>query len=173
MGPGATTHAARCLRWIGGEVGDLASRDAVAAALARWRAQNAGPIAGFGVPFRAVDERRAAMVRFVGDGPIAQRRFWRLHQQLVECLAPMPPNCVISFAALLLDTGVAAERCSLAVTALMPHVFLAHALEASTEDGARLNAWPPDMVEYQGIGPRTTGDGQRGEVCKALRRIAP
>ncbi len=173
MGPGAGTGAARCLHWLAGEVGEAPSQADVATALARWKSENPGPLGGFGVPFRELDERRVALLRFVGDGPLSKRRFWRLHLQLVEAMAPVRPNCAISFVALLLDMGIAPERCGLSLAVLMPHVFLAHALEASTLDGARLNQMPASQVAYAGIGPRTIGDGVAVKVHPALQRAAP
>lgn len=172
MGPGAGTSAALCLQWLLHQVGEGASQEEVSSAVARWKAENPGPIGGFGVPFREHDERRVALLRFVGDGPISKGRHWRLHHQLVEAMAPVRPNCAISFSAILLDIGVAPERCGLAFSVLMPHVFLGHALEGS-EDGARLNDWPASHVEYRGTARRQLGDGARAQVHDALRRAEP
>lgn len=170
MGPGATTFAAQALTSIARAVGTEPTLASVQAAAERFKDETQAPLAGFGVPFRDVDERRVALLRFVGDGPLSQRAYWKLHQLLVETQAPAAPNCIISFAALLLDAGVPPERCGLAVTLLMPHVFAAHALEASTLDGAKLNSWPVTQVKYKGAGPRTVGDGQKSEVRRALKR---
>lgn len=170
MGPGAGTGAGVCLQWIADRVGGAPTDADVGEAVAAWRAEHPGPLGGFGVPFREVDERRAALLQLVGDGPLAQGRFWKLHLQLVPQVAARP-NCVISIAALLLDIGVAAERCGFAIAVLMPPVFMANALEAARTDGARLHQWPDDLVHYVGAPARRVGDGRRAAVPPALQRI--
>lgn len=170
MGPGAGRHAARCLHRVGESTGLDPSTEEVRAAVDAWK-REAGTtiIGGFGVPFRPQDERRVALVRFVGDGPLARRRHWQLHFRVVEALAPTPPNVVISIVALLLDVGVPAERCGLAVSVLMQHVFLAHALEAAQTDGA-LTSLPRELVGYRGIAARHTSAPGTPEIERALRR---
>lgn len=171
MGPGAVQGAARCLSFLSAQLGDEFTVDEVAKALAAFRAMNAGPIGGFGVPFRPVDERRIALLRFVGDGPL-RRRFWRIHEVL-DVARPNPntaPNVGLSFAALLLDSGVLPERCGLATSVLMSHVFLAHAVEAADIEGAQLNAWAPELVKYEGTAARSIGDGAVSTIPMALRR---
>lgn len=162
MGPGTGRLTAEGLVWIAAQVGEQASDEAVAQATARWRAR-VPRVGGFGVPFRDVDERRAATLRLVGDGPIARGRYWRLHEQVVAAMRPQRPNCVITFAAMLLDIGVAAEHVGVAMTMTMSHVFLAHALESAAQDGARLHALPAERVEYRGAPPR----GSRGAAAEA------
>jgi len=170
MGPGAALHAARCLRWVAESTGPDPSTEEVCAAVEAWKREQRTPIiGGFGVPFRPADERRVALLRFVGEGPLAQRRSWRLHLRVVEALAPKQPNVVLSIAALLLDVGVSAERCGMALGVLMPHVFLAHALEAAQTDG-ELSSMPRELVEYHGIAARHTSAPGTPEVVHALRR---
>lgn len=157
MGPNATGYAARGLAWVAAQAGDGADDAAIVEAVAAWKARAGGRFAGFGVPFRDVDERRTALLRMTAGGPIAQGRHWRLHERVVAAMRPQRPNCAITFAAMLLDVGVAPERVGVATAALMSHVFLAHAVEAAEQDGARAHALPPACVEYRGVAPRTTG----------------
>lgn len=171
MGPGAVRGAARCLAHLASHVGPDFTVAEVAARFAEFRAANPGPVGGFGVPFRPTDERRVALLRFVGDGSL-RRRHWRLHEALVDAAPLKAPNVVLSIAALLLDAGVAAERSGLVTTLLMSHVFLAHALEAADTDGAPLNAWPVDAVKYEGVAARTLGERRAANVPAALRRAS-
>lgn len=159
MGPGTGTGAAQGLAWVGAQVGEDPSDETVAQAVAAYRAR-AGRFSGFGVPFRDQDERRTAALRLAGDGPIAAGRYWRLHLQVVTAMHPLPPNCALTFAAMLLDIGVAAEHVGVAMAALMAHVFLGHALESARQDGARLHTLPAALVAYRGAPPRASGDRQ-------------
>lgn len=170
MGPGAGTPAACCLHWVAERAGVDPSADEIRAAVDAFK-REAGThiLGGFGVPFRPADERRVALLRFVGEGPLSRRRYWQLHLRLVTALAPKPPNIVISLAALLLDSGVPAGRCGIAVSVLMSHVFLAHALEAAQTDGA-LASLPRELVGYRGIAARHTSAPGTPAVHPALRR---
>jgi len=171
MGPGATTNAAKCLQFVNKTIGSCFSTEAIKSAIEEWICKTGMPLAGFGVPFRGIDERRAALLHFVGNGPISKRAYWQLHEKIVLAQSPVPPNCILSFAAMLLDAGVPAERCGFAVTVFMSHVFLAHAIEAATIDGVRLNAWSKEQVKYDGTSARITNDGTRGKVNHALKRV--
>lgn len=164
MGPGAALHAARALRFVGDHVGDDPSDAALTAALAAWKARcggknggkNGGRIGGFGVPFRAVDERRVHLLRLIDGGPLAGGRYVRLHARVAAALRPLEPNVALTVAALFLDIGIDAERAGVALAVMMSHVFLGHALEAADQDGARLHDLPPAVVEYRGAAPRRT-----------------
>lgn len=173
MGPGAVLGAAQCLSFLSAHLGEDFTVAEVAARLAEFRAANPGPVGGFGVPFRPADERRVALLGFVGSGPL-RRRHWRIHE-LLDAARPNPqtaPNVGLAFAALLLDAGAPAERCGLVTTLLMSHVFLAHAVEAADTDGAPLNAWPVDAVKYEGVAARTLGERRAANVPAALRRAS-
>lgn len=142
-------------------------------AVERWCAEPAtrGRFGGFGVPFRPQDERRIGLLRLLQDSPLAEGRYWRLHLQVVAALAPLPPNCVISLTALLLDIGLHPERCGMAFSVCMAHIYLAHALESAQQDGARLHHLPVETVDYQGIPARCLSEpGPRTPVHPALRR---
>lgn len=169
MGPGAAGGAAQMLSWFDAHLGAEPSAPEVAEALATWKRERPGPLQGFGVPFRPVDERRAAMIKLSHGRPVSKRRFWQLHLRLAEALPTVPPNVALCFAALLLDSGVPPEHCGLATSLLMSHVFLAHAIEGSKTDGA-VNEWPVSALEFHGTPARRVGDGQRATVPAALVR---
>jgi hypothetical protein len=173
MGPGVVRHAASFLEGIDHIVGASPSDSVVSAAVGAWRQAHPGPVAGFGVPFRRVDERRAALLKFVGDGPLSRGRFFRLHLQVEAALAAVTPNLSpnigLSAAALLLDIGIAVERCGLAVNVLMAPIFLAHAIEAAATDGA-LNSLPISLIQYQGAAARSTLERESAVPPPALRR---
>ncbi|MBL8938877.1 MAG: hypothetical protein JNM69_30225 [Archangium sp.] len=171
MGPGAAGGAAVMLSWFDTHLGATPTGPEVAEALAKWKREHPGPLLGFGVPFRAVDERRAAMLKLSHGRPVSKRRFWQLHLRLAEALPAVPPNVALCFAALLLDSGVPPEHCGLATSHLMSHVFLAHAIEGAKTDGA-VNVWPEGAVEFHGTPARRMGDGRRAEVPAALVREA-
>lgn len=159
MGPGTAAGCAAGLVFLAERAGPAEGDAGLDAALSAWLAQNDGRFLGFGVPFRPEDERLLALRLLMADHPLAERPFWRLHQRVVAAMARrsnVQPNVVIGIVALLLDLGVAPERCGVALSALMSHVFLAHALEAATTDGATLYALPAAVVDYQGVGARKT-----------------
>lgn len=158
MGPGAAVEAARGLAWILAELDDDADDADLAVATRAWCARRGNRFGGFGVPFRDVDERRAGLLRIVGDGPIARGRHWQLHERVVAAMRPQQPNCVISFAAMLLDIGVAPERAGIAVSVCMAHTFLAHAIEAAVLDGATAHDLPRAAIDYRGVPPRHSRD---------------
>jgi hypothetical protein len=170
MGPGAALHAARALHFIGAHAGEAPTDAAVGEAIAAWKARCGGRVGGFGVPFRAVDERRVHVLRLAAGTPIAEGRNFRLHEQVVAAMHPLQPNVALTVAAMLLDIGVAAEHAGVALAVMMSHVFLAHALEAAAQDGPRLHSIPADAVEYRGAAPRHSRTAAPSDPPLALRR---
>ena len=105
LGPGVTAGAAASLAWIRARVGDDPSDAAVAAAVAAHAAER-GRIGGFGVPFRAEDERLIGMYKLLSHHPARRRPSWRLMEQVVHALREahgVAPNIVIAIAALVLE----------------------------------------------------------------------
>ena len=170
MGPGAALQAARALQFIGAHAGEAPTDTHVAAAITAWKPRCGGKVGGFGVPFRAVDERRVHVLRLAAGTPIADGRYYRLHEQVAAAMHPLPPNVALTVAALLLDIGVAAEHAGVALAVMMSHVFLAHALEAAAQDGPRLHSIPADAVAYRGAAPRHSRAAAPSEPPLALRR---
>lgn len=154
MGPGAALHAARALQFVANRVGEAPTDAQVATAVAAWKTRCGGKVGGFGVPFRAEDERRVHLLRLAAGTPTADGRHYRLHEQVVAAMHPLRPNVAFTVAALFLDIGIDAEHAGVALAVTMSHVFLAHALEAAAQDGPRLHSLPADAVEYRGVPPR-------------------
>lgn len=154
MGPGAAANAAAGLDFIARR---LKEGEELGAAVATWKGLNRGRLGGFGVPFRAEDERLVALRPLIAGSSLEQRPFWKLSLRLIEGMAPEVPNVALAVAALLLDSGVTHKHCGMALSVLMTHVFLANALEASETDGAALYRLSAEVVEYAGAGPRVTG----------------
>ncbi len=156
MGPGATAGCAAAVAAVRAAAPD-GDVDLVAAALDAVLARTGGRLQGFGVPFRAEDERWLAMQRFVAGTALAERPHWRLVAPIVAAMArrsPARPNMVLGMSALLLDAGVPPERCGLAAAVCMTPVFGGHAVEAAELDGAALFELPADAVDYRGVPPR-------------------
>lgn len=156
LGPGVTAGAAASLAWIRARVGDEPSDAAVAAAVAAHAAER-GRIGGFGVPFRAEDERLIGMYKLLSHHPARRRPSWRLMEQVVHALREahgVAPNIVIAIAALVLDLGLAPHRAGLFVASLMSHTFAAHAVEAAEQDGPWLQALPRDVLDDRSRAPR-------------------
>lgn len=153
MGPGTVTGAAALLaQWA------ALTDDGRAALLADARSQPKLRLAGFGVPFRPTDERLVALRAQIATTPAAAGRHWVAMGQLVDEVghfSSASPNVALGVAALLLDLGVAPDLCGLGLSMLMSHVFLAHAVEASSTD-AVLQTLPPSTVRYVGPAPRSS-----------------
>ncbi len=157
MGPNAAQYTAQCLADVGERVRDDDDDATVRRAVDAWKERvPGGRLGGFGVPFRDEDERRVALLRYTEGTPITAGRYWRLHERVVRAMAPLKPNIVISLAAMVLDIGIAPDRAGAALSAFMAPVFLAHALESSERDGARLHSLPADVVEYRGAPHRAS-----------------
>jgi hypothetical protein len=158
MGPGTASGAARALHFVAERTRGDTSVQAVGEALDQWRAEHSRKISGFGVPFRPQDERLRALRRLVEGTALQDRPYWRLQEKVVQALATRiseQPNVALGATALLLDVGVAPERCSLALSLCMSHMFTAHVLEAATTDRA-LRSLPAEHVAYAGAAPRST-----------------
>lgn len=152
MGPGTGSGAAASLAWIAARVGPAPSDEAVAAAVEQHRRER-GHLLGFGVPFRAEDERLRGLRRLLADHPATGRRHWRLHEQVIRAMAAAggpPPNIVLALVALMLDLGLAPHRAGMLIGVIMTHTFVAHALEAADDDGPLLQELPRAAIDYQG-----------------------
>ena len=147
MGPGTVTHAAHLLSSLRAE-GASSERDALVGAIEAARARYGGRLPGFGVPFRAQDERFLGMRGLLDGRAELHGPHWRTMLRVLE-LVPVAPNAALAVAALLLDIGLAPTLCGLGLSLLMTHVFLGHAVEAAETD-AVLRALPPTVVDYQG-----------------------
>jgi hypothetical protein len=165
MGPGTAAGAAASLVWLAEELaaaGVDASTDdatldaALAAAVERHRACR-GRIMGFGVPFRAEDERLLALREMLAGHPATRRPTWRLFERLARVMrghGGLAPNIVIALAALLVDLGLAPHRAGMFFAMIMAPNFCAHALDAADHDRGLLIELPSEALAYQGPAPR-------------------
>jgi hypothetical protein len=165
MGPGTAAGAAASLVWLAEELaaaGVDASTDdatldaALAAAVERHRACR-GRIMGFGVPFRAEDERLLALREMLAGHPATRRPTWRLFERLARVMRAhggLAPNIVIALAALLVDLGLAPHRAGMFFAMIMAPNFCAHALDAADHDRGLLIELPSEALAYQGPAPR-------------------
>jgi hypothetical protein len=160
MGPGTASGAAASLAWLAAQVGDAPPADdgdaALADAVGRHLVER-GRIMGFGVPFRAEDERLLALRRMLAGHPATRRPAWRMFERLERVMRAregLPPNIVIALAALLVDLGLAPHRAGMFFGMIMAPTFAAHALEAADHDGPLLQELPADALEYRGAGAR-------------------
>jgi hypothetical protein len=158
IGPWACTKCAEFLRELNPQ-GTLGLAAGAVESLVRSRLDEQNFIWGFGTPFRKRDERLLA--------------FWsclerRGHRQLpymrtVDALAPVvtstcraEPNMSLAVAAALLDLGVQVSEVGPLATALMQHMFLAHAAEGARQAPEVLRRLPEPYVRYAGQGPRNS-----------------
>jgi hypothetical protein len=158
VGPGAATSAAAALAWIRARVGEAPTTAMIEEAVAAHCATR-GRIAGFGVPFRAEDERVLGLRRLLIDHPATRRPAWRLHVQIAAAMRArdgLEPNIVFPLVALLLDLGLAPHRAGMFLSLIMAHTFAAHALEAADTDGPYLRELPGAVIEDRSTAPRRT-----------------
>lgn len=156
IGPGAGSSGAASLRWLIDRLPDEPTAAQVAAAVAEHLAAR-GRIPGFGVPFRAQDERLLALHRLLSGHSCQRGRAWRLHLAIAASLrqtAKLEPNILFSAVALLTDLGLSAERTGLFLCLLMNHTFAAHAAEAAERDGDLLRAIAPAHIDDHSPPPR-------------------
>jgi hypothetical protein len=118
-----------------------------------------GMIAGFGTPYRHVDERlRAFQERMKARGR-NQLPYWRAMEAITHAarqLRRSEPNISIAVAAALLDMGVSTTEVAPLVTSLCHHMFFANAVEGAQQAPAVLRQLPAEHVCYVGRPPRVS-----------------
>jgi len=113
---------------------------------------------GFGTPFRGADERLVAFRACIHRRERGLLRFWRLMDAVsavVREVRGTEPNMGIAVAAAFLDLGLTPHQVGSLTSALMQHMFLAHAVEGSVQ-GASLRELPATHVDFVGHAPRTS-----------------
>lgn len=116
-----------------------------------------GRLAGFGVPFRPVDERAVALNEKVKARNRHTGTFWKLHEAVADYLREtrgIPANVGLPVAALSLDMGLKPENLAALYTGLTINVFLANAVEGAKQAPQLLRCLPDTTVEYIGREPR-------------------
>ncbi len=112
---------------------------------------------GFGTPFRGQDERLAALCGCVERRGREKLTHWRLFRnvaQVVGCLRSWEPNVGMGIAACFLDMGMSPREVGVTAAALMQHMFMAHAAEASVQQAPQLQKLPDERVVFAGHPPR-------------------
>lgn len=164
IGPPITVHAATMLTELHAAlVGRTDDADACSAA-ARELVARRRKLVGFGIPFRAADERFVALRSGLADRGRTALPFWRLQEALAEVVRAergLPPNIGIGAAALLLDMGHSPQEAAAVVHFLNQHVFIANAFEAACDARRELRQLPAEAVRYVGaparVSPRASG----------------
>ena len=117
-------------------------------------------LAGFGVPFRARDERVEAVCARVRARGRDQRTHWALLETLRACLREgekkLELNMASAIAAIALDLGFEPEIGALFGSVLVAPCFLAHAREGALQSSSALRILPIDRVEYVGRSRRSS-----------------
>lgn len=112
-----------------------------------------GRIAGFGVPFRDVDERAVALNSRAEAGGFHTGDYWQLYRRIDRLVLEkrgLTCNVGLPIAALSLDMGLAPENLAALYTGLTMNVFLANAVEGAQQAPEILRSLPVDRVEYTG-----------------------
>jgi hypothetical protein len=177
MGPGTAAGAAASLVWLAEELaaaGVDASTDdatldaALAAAVERHRACR-GRIMGFGVPFRAEDERLLALREMLAGHPATRRPTWRLFERLARVMrghGGLAPNIVIALAALLVDLGLAPHRAGMFFAMIMAPKLL-----RPRPRRRRPRSRPLDRAAVRGPGLPGPGAARRSPAAAARSAV--
>jgi hypothetical protein len=114
---------------------------------------------GFGTPFREHDERLVAYRRCLEPLGMLDRPYFRLAAALADAVhaaCGKPMNMGMAVAAVLLDLGLELHQVGPMTTALMQHMFFAHAVEAARESPAVARRLPEECIDYVGPSPRSS-----------------
>ena len=117
-----------------------------------------GRIAGFGVPFREVDERAVALEKRARETGRDSGKYWKLQERItgiVRGTRGLSCNVGLPVAALSLDMGLQPEQLASLYTGLTINVFLANAVEGAAQAPSILRNLPDSSIEYIGTPPRS------------------
>jgi hypothetical protein len=157
IGPWVTGPAAELLQSVRDAGGrEDASDDEFRSAVTRWL-ETHRRLSGYGVAFRAHDERFVALGAHVARVGRAALPFWRLQERLSAVLwqeRGLRPNIALGAAALLLDMGFTAGQAQAITNLANVNTFYANALEGARDGSAVLRALPVKSVRYVGKAPR-------------------
>jgi hypothetical protein len=114
---------------------------------------------GFGTPFRARDERLVAFGGCIARRGRRDARYWHALELVADEIREArgtEPNIGMGIAAAFLDMGMTPSEVGAMATALMQHMFFAHAVEGASDSGHALRLLPDECVSYIGREPRTS-----------------
>jgi hypothetical protein len=112
---------------------------------------------GFGTPFRQRDERLVAFWQCLERRGRRHLPYLRTLDAIAAVVTPVrhtEPNMGMAIAAAFLDLGVEAAQVGPLATALMQHMFFAHAVEGARQAPAVLQCLPERCIDYTGRAPR-------------------
>ena len=171
MGPGVGRGCAEALCFVA----DREEALGLEGALLAWKERSGGRMMGFGVPLRPTDERLRALWGWVEASPLSARPWWQRGLRVAEVgrrVFGAEPNIALGLAALMLDAGLPADRCGLAIGLFTGPAFLAHAIEAAATDGA-LRELSSAWIDDRCAPARARGEALRDPPPPAFRRAPP
>jgi len=157
LGPSTSGQAADWLHGVAALADDPVVRGERFDAVVREVLLGRQRLPGFGVPFRDVDERLAALRGALERRGRCQRRFWQIMDAVATIVRrerQLEPNIGLGLAACLLDLGLQPPQVPRLLAALAAHMFVANAAEGADQAAAVLRELPLDRVDYQGPEPR-------------------
>jgi hypothetical protein len=108
---------------------------------------------GFGTPFRKRDERLVAFRACLERRGRRRLPFMRTFDAIAEVVTRSrhaQPNIVMALAATFLDLGLDVHEVGPLCTALMQHMFFAHAVEGARQAPPALQRLPDRCIDYTG-----------------------
>ncbi len=123
-----------------------------------------GPLPGFGVPFRKVDERleallhRLQIMEFTGEYVQLVRRIRRLAPKV-----GLKPNLALATAAVILDLGYSVDDAAVLGMLVLQAAYLANAVEGARQAPEVLQCLPDACIEYVGPKLRKSPRAEVGE----------
>jgi hypothetical protein len=156
IGPWTTVKCAELLRKFSERLGEDVEPSRLRQEVSAYLAEHHF-VWGFGTPFRERDERLVAYRERLGPSRAVEQRYFRLADAIAEevfAARGTAPNMGLAVGAVLLDLGVALHQIGPLATALMQHMFFAHAVEAARESPSVTRCLPGEYVRYVGPGPR-------------------
>jgi hypothetical protein len=169
IGPWIIGHAAKELAFLREDLGDRAGdADTVDRAVGDF-ASKRPRMAGYGVPFRELDERMEGLRGEVARLRRDQLPFWTLQEALSSAMRRawrIAPNVGVGIAAVLLDLGFTPVQASAMTTFLNQNVFAANAFEAAQQRAPLMQRLPVAQVDYVGPARRPSPRASRSRPAQ-------
>ncbi len=158
LGPRIIEHAAAHLHALSAALEGAATPEEEDDIL-RVHAASTRRLAGWGVPFRAEDERLRALCTFVAAVGRDRLPHWRAQERLAAFLLRdrgLPANVGSGVAAALLDIGCSPSQAGVLGTLIHTQDFDANVYEAAKQRAPQMQRLPVSCIEYVGVAPRTS-----------------
>lgn len=175
IGPWACVDASKTLVTLhkelaGREQDPQCVRDVVATYRKRYRF-----VWGFGTPYRGKDERVLAFRQCMKKRGRDQLPYFRTMSAVAVAMKEATgaePNIGGVMTAALLDLGLEPAGVCAMVTALVQHMFFAHAIESANAPNLELRELPPQRVTYKGREERVSPRQRAANVKPLIRAEA-